>query len=619
MDQRRALIAVVLIFVVLFGYNYWAGQQARQRAELEGAGDPTAAVTETTEGTASNAVEPGGTAADAGEPAERRTPSGDLVSDEVMGESVVESVTLEPERIVTVATPIYEAKISTHGADIVSWKLLEYDAADSVAVNLVPEGSRGLPLAVGYGPETVEARRRGFEYNGPDRIDLTEGSSSATLRFESVGADGVNLTRIYTFDPTTYAFSTTVQVIVPPGPAARRELSLGWPGIMPTERKEEDRAISSVAMVDGGASRHNLGGLKKESKKDAGEIAWVTSQSRYFMAAVAPVESMFDETLRFGDEDLRTAGFDATMQFNGESAEQTFLVYAGPQDFLAISNLGIELESAVDLGWRVTRPLSVLMLRALTAVYKVIPNYGLVIILFSILTKLAFYRLTHKSFSEMKRMQDLQPKQKALQEKYKDDKEGLAQAQMELYKTEKVNPLGGCLPMLLQMPVFVALFQVLRTTIELRGAPFALWITDLSQPDTIATIFGFPIHILPLVMGVGMLVQQKFTSKDPQQAMMGNLMPILFTAMFYNFASGLVLYWSVNTALSIWQQYYIHSGGKTEEAESEPAVVATEATSTTAAPDFSDAEPAPPTNGPTNGSGRKTNGSGRKKKGRRKK
>ncbi len=455
MDQRRALIAVVLIFVVLFGYNYWAGQKARQRAELDGSGNPTATVTETVEGTTS-----GGSAADGGAPAERRTPSGDIVSDELMGESVVANAALEPERIITVDTPIYSAKISTHGADIVSWMLLEYDAVDSAAVNLVPEGSRGLPLAVGYGPDTVEARRRSFDYNGPERIDLNAGSASATLRFESIGDDGLNITRIYTFDPTTYAFSTTIQIVVPPGPAARREFSLGWPGIIPTERKEEDRAISSVMMVDGGASREQLGGLKKENKKGAGEIAWVTSQSRYFMAAIAPVEGMFNEALRFGDGELRTAGFDATMQIDGESAQQTFLVYAGPQDFLAISKLGIELESAVDLGWRVTRPLSVLMLRALVAVYKVIPNYGLVIILFSVLTKLLFYRLTHKSFSEMKRMQDLQPKQKVLQEKHKDDKEGLAKAQMELYKTEKVNPLGGCLPMLLQMPVFVALFQV---------------------------------------------------------------------------------------------------------------------------------------------------------------
>ncbi len=604
MDQRRALVAVVLIFLVLFGYNYWAGQQAKQRSALEG--NPTVAAT--AEGTTPGVVESGGAAVRGDTPDDRRTPTGDIVGDNAMGESAVERVDLEPERIITVDTPLWTAELSTHGGDIVSWSLKEYDAIDSLAVNLVPEGARGLPLTVGYGPETIEARRRNFTYDGPDRVELYDDGRPSTLTFESQGADGVRIVRQYMFDPTTYSFATTIEATVPPGPTARRELALGWPGIEPTERKEEDRAIASVVMLDGGANRDQLGGLKKESRKDAGEIAWVTSQSRYFMAAIAPVDGAFTESVRFGDKELRTVGFEATMPFDGNTARQTFLVYAGPQDFMGISKLGIKLESAVDLGWRVTRPLSVLMLRALVAVYKVIPNYGLVIILFSVLTKLLFYRLTHKSFSEMKRMQDLQPKQKALQEKHKDDKEGLAKAQMELYKTEKVNPLGGCLPMVFQMPVFIALFQVLRTTIELRGAPFVLWITDLSQPETIATVFGFPLHILPLIMGVGMLVQQKFTTKDPQQAMMGNLMPIVFTALFYNFSSGLVLYWSVNTALSIWQQYYVHAGSKTQATESEPVIESAETTSTTTAPEFSSAEPVPPRNGPTNGSGRKNKG-----------
>jgi YidC/Oxa1 family membrane protein insertase len=146
--------------------------------------------------------------------------------------------------------------------------------------------------------------------------------------------------------------------------------------------------------------------------------------------------------------------------------------------------------------------------------------------------------------------------------------------------------------MLLQMPVFIALFQVLRTTIELRGAPFALWITDLSLPDTVATIGGFPIHVLPLLMGAGMLLQQQFSSRDPSQAMMGKLMPIVFTALFYSFASGLVLYWLVNTVLSVAQQYYIHRGPSTADERSRgaaaPAGVASDpsASSTTAAPQF---------------------------------
>ncbi|MCD4690901.1 membrane protein insertase YidC [bacterium] len=608
MDQRRALVAVVLIFAVLFGYNYWAGHRGGPRADLENGGELTAAVAGSEAVESGTVVERGGRETRVAGDETRRAAS-DLDADSAGSEAEIEDLPRPDERIIVVDAPLWIAELSTRGGDIVSWTLKEYMAADSTGVNLVPEGARGLPLAIGYGPRMVEAGRRDFTYDGLDRVVVADGGVPVTLRFESAGDADVLIVREYTFDPFTYSFSTTIEMVGPREPAARRELTIGWPGITPTERKEEEKALSSTMLLDGDTSRQHLGGLKKGDKKDAGEIAWVTSQSRYFMAAIAPVGGAFWEAVRVGDVETRTAGFDATTTFEGESVRQTFLVYAGPQDYAALSELGLELESAVDLGWSLTRPLSVLMLRALVAAHNVIPNYGLVIILFSVLTKLLFYRLTHKSFAAMKRMQDLQPKLKELQEKFKNDKDGLAKAQMELYKTEKANPLGGCLPMLLQMPVFVALFQVLRTTIELRGAPFALWITDLSQPDTIATIMGFPIHILPLLMGVGMLVQQRFTSKDPQQAMMGNLMPIVFTALFYNFAAGLVLYWSVNTALSIWQQYYIHKGGDEQPVAGEPAIESAETTSTTSAPEFSDAEPAPPAGaqktGPTSGQRKK--------------
>lgn len=278
------------------------------------------------------------------------------------------------------------------------------------------------------------------------------------------------------------------------------------------------------------------------------------------MAAVIPIERQFSRVVAYPDTSGEKVRFEASVGMEQGDAANEFLVYAGPQDYQAVSALEVGLEQAVYLGWPWLRPLSAVMLRALMWAHGLIPNYGVVIILFSVLTKLIFYRLTHKSFTEMKRMQDLQPKIKALQEKFKDDKQALGTAQMRLYKEEGVSPFGSCLPMLLQMPVFIALYQVLRTTIELRGAPFALWITDLSQPDTIATIAGFSIHVLPLLMGVGMLIQQRFSSTDPSQAAMGRLMPIVFTVIFYSIASGLVLYWLVNTVLSIAQQYYIHRG-----------------------------------------------------------
>lgn len=553
MDQKRALLAVVLIFLVLFGYNFWMSQKAKD-LPIETV-EPPAVTSETrVDVTGQTESEPAGTY--------------DVSSETDTAPDMVAGVGTQ-ENLISVESELWQATLSTRGAVLLSWELSEHTGIEGESIELVPEGSQGLNVTVTHGATTIDASEWTFEYDGPTDIVLSDGRS-ATLVFDATNDAGLRIKREYVFHADSYLFTAGVSVEGPSGPAAQRDMRIGWPGIMPTEQKEEDRSLSSVAMIDGGADRENLGALKKESRKKSGEITWATATSRYFMVAVMPDDAAFREIEMFGDGDARTAGFEAIMDLGSGATTRTFTVYAGPQDYLGVLELGLGLETAVDLGWKLTRPLSVLMLRALVWTHGLIPNYGLVIILFSILTKLIFYRLTHKSFSEMKRMQDLQPKLKALQEKHKDDKEALAKVQMELYKKEKVNPLGSCLPMLLQMPVFIALFQVLRTTIELRGAPFALWITDLSQPDTIAHIAGFPIHILPLLMGLGMLVQQRFTSKDPQQAMMGKMMPIIFTALFYNFASGLVIYWFVNTVLSIVQQYYIHRGPDT--ATEEPPV-----------------------------------------------
>jgi YidC/Oxa1 family membrane protein insertase len=205
-------------------------------------------------------------------------------------------------------------------------------------------------------------------------------------------------------------------------------------------------------------------------------------------------------------------------------------------------------------------------------VHEVIPNYGVVIILLSALTKLLFWPLTQKSFKSMREMQKLQPAMAELKEKYKDDPQKLNKAMMELYRERGVNPLGGCLPMLLQMPVFIALFNVLRTTIELRRAPFMLWINDLSSPDIIAKMpFSLPfignnLSLLPILMGVAMFVQQKMQSADPKQAALTYMMPIIFTVLFFTFPSGLVLYWLVNNILTIGHQYLMNRADRAQEA-----------------------------------------------------
>jgi len=558
MDERRALIAVVLIFLVLFGYNYFMGKTAPAPVP----GPATEPVAEAGAG-GSGAVEPEGAVEDvgrAGVPAgeEPGAVTGEgVTAEDAVGEAARETV---PERRILVDSPRWTATLSTKGGSIVSWRLKEYAAAGGTPVDLVPADTKALPVEIRYGPTTLSTDAWDFSYEGPERIVLEDGGAPVAVRFEAL-RDGIRVTKEYSFGEDGYAFDVAVLAggLVEPG--ARRELWIGWPGVAPTEQKEDERALSSVSLVDGKAKRANLGSLKKgDRRRESGTIGWVTSQSQYFVAAVVPEGSSFSAAEAFGDAEARTVGFTAGLPFEGDSLTARFRVFVGPQDYHALRGTGEHLEWAIDLGWSIFRPIAAFTLIVLVWAHRFIPNYGVVIIVISILTKLLFYRLTHKSFTEMKRMQDLQPKLEELKKKHANDREALAREQMELYKRERVNPLGSCLPMVLQMPVFIALYQVLRTTIELRGAPFALWITDLSMPDTVASIAGFPIHILPLLMGIAMLAQQRMSSKDPSQALVGNLMPIVFTALFYNFASGLTIYWLVNTVLSVVQQFYVQRG-----------------------------------------------------------
>jgi YidC/Oxa1 family membrane protein insertase len=224
----------------------------------------------------------------------------------------------------------------------------------------------------------------------------------------------------------------------------------------------------------------------------------------------------------------------------------------------------MDLDRMVNLGWKIIRPFSIGILWFFVNLHKIIPNYGLVIIVFTILIKVVFHPLTHKSTKATLKMQELQPKLAQLKEKLKKDPARLNQETMKMYKQSGVNPLGGCLPLLFQMPIFYALFVVFRSTIELRGARFAFWLTDLSQKD--------PYYVLPIIMAGTMFWQQKITIKDPKQAMLVYLMPIMFFFFFYNFPAGLTLYWTVFNALSLIETYYFkHKGMHPSALSAQPA------------------------------------------------
>ncbi len=297
----------------------------------------------------------------------------------------------------------------------------------------------------------------------------------------------------------------------------------------------------------------------KERNIALGDIHWAGFGDKYFMTIVdadASTDGLIFDRIALESiyylTGLRTMAFSLAAQ---QSVEQKFSIYLGPKDLDTLSAIGRNYETV--LGFHgFLGPITKILLRSLRIFYQWFHNYGLAIILLTIGIKILFFPLTHISFQSMKKMRIIQPKLVALREQYKDNPKKMQQMTMALYKENGVNPLSGCLPIAIQIPIFMAFYQLLVGCIELRGATF-LWIKNLSEADTIAHLGTIPINILPVLMGISMVWQQKMTpAPDPQQAKMMMFMPIVFTFLFYNLGSGLVLYWLVNNVISIGQQYW---------------------------------------------------------------
>lgn len=311
-----------------------------------------------------------------------------------------------------------------------------------------------------------------------------------------------------------------------------------------------------------------VGKLKKEPYLHQGGADWVALSRKYFSIVLAPDNNVPVEEVRAREAApdtmeaiLKTKSFD--LPAKGQITHE-YLVYAGPNAYDDLKSFGLGFQKILSKGF--FGPLKVGMLLVLHWCYRWIPNYGVAIILLTIFVKILFAPLTHISFESMRRMQALQPKIKALQNTYKNDPQRMQKELMGLYKKNKVNPLGGCLPMLLQMPIFIALYQVLSQAVELRGASFFGWIHDLSQPDRLFTLpfsaplIGNAINVLPLIMIGTMLWQQRLnpsSGMDPQQEKMMAFMPIVFGFVFYNLPSGLVIYWTLSNLLTIIHQLLI--------------------------------------------------------------
>jgi YidC/Oxa1 family membrane protein insertase len=240
-----------------------------------------------------------------------------------------------------------------------------------------------------------------------------------------------------------------------------------------------------------------------------------------------------------------------------ERPVHSYVVYFGPAEYFRLSALGSQLERAVDMGWNWILPFSKALLSLLNWLYSVVRNYGVAIVLLATVVRVALHPLNVAGMRSMRAMQKLQPEMERIREKYKNDPQAMNSATMALYKEHKVNPASGCLPMLLQMPLFLALYQVLFNAIELRRAPFVAWMQDLSAPDTAFTVAGFPIRLLPILMTVSGLLQQMATPTDPRQRTTMYMMNVVMLVFFYSLPSGLVLYWTVMNLLTALQQWLV--------------------------------------------------------------
>lgn len=445
---------------------------------------------------------------------------------------VQQASTPEGEKEVVVENDLYTATFSSIGGTIKSILLKQYK--DSKGNPIVLAGDEALPpFSIGAN-EGFQFARAPFLVRGSD-IKLSPQVNTASLSFDY--SDGsVSIRRTYTFHYDDYAMDLKDEVDGLPS----YWISLGKDfGIYD---KETSRSVHFGPVILKDADRLEFSAPKlKEPKIFKENIKWIAQEDKYFFSSLVPKEAVDEAKVWDQNGDAQVAA-----EFKGGT--NSYMLYTGPKENDRLQRYHVGLEYVIDFGFFsiIARPLFWI----LKLFFKISHNYGVAIIILTTMVRIPFIPLVNKGQQSMKKLQDIQPRMTEVREKYKSDPQRMQKEIMELYKKNKVNPMGGCLPMVLQIPVFFALYKVLLISIELRGAPFAFWIHDLSLKD--------PTYIMPIVMGVTMVIQQKMTpsSMDPMQKKMMMIMPVVFTFMFLSFPSGLVLYWLVNNVLSIAQQFY---------------------------------------------------------------
>lgn len=474
----------------------------------------------------------------------------------------------------TVNDQLYKMQVFAPGGRIGSFELKKYRqqlSPDSPPMELVPAQSSGyLPLAVDLlQHQDWQLFNRPFSSSSPKEISLSSGDKPQSLSLSTEIPDQVRLSKTFTFTPDSYVVDLDIQLENLSDTVLSDQMGLSFYVQPYTSLKEESsyNASQLSAYKAGSLSNYPLKDLLKKNVTLTPPMDWVGYENNYFIQAVVPLEETgYQIVPRVLSEETgltQVVYLSDPFQINPQE-KKNFKVrlYMGAKEITRLNQAGHNLSHAVDYGWFtfIAKPL----FYVLQWLYKYFHNYGVAIILLTVMIKIVFWPLTQKSYQSMQKMKKVQPKIAQIREKYKDDKEKLNKELMDVYRTHKVNPMGGCLPMILQIPVFFALYRMLYGAVELRHEPFMWWINDLTAPDRLDVGFHIPylggLPVLTILMGISMFIQQKMTptSGDPRQEQIMLIMPVMFTVFFINFPSGLVLYWLVNNVLSIAQQYMIN-------------------------------------------------------------
>jgi YidC/Oxa1 family membrane protein insertase len=539
MDNQRLILFVALSAIIVMLWTAW---EAEQR--------PAAVAPAKTEVPAAPATP------SSGKSVAGKTPT-------ISAAPAVNVSGLQSARRINVTTDLVHAVIDTQGGDVRMLELLKH----SVSIDqpktpfrlLDDQGKQEFVAQSGLiAREGTLPNHKTLYRAEADQYALAEGLDQLNVRLHWEGAEGLKVTKTYTFHRNSYVVDLTYEIANNGRKPRDVYLYAQWL----RKHIDESRGITSLPSYTGGVisttqnryEKIDFDSMHKKPLQREAEDGWVAIIQHYFVGAWLPEDQ--ERRQYYSDTqagDLYFLGYktlDPATVAPGSKATFNTRFYAGPKEHQRLTAAAPGLELTVDYGWLdlIAAPL----FRILKWLHSVIGNWGWAIILLTLLIKIVFYPLSVASYRSMAKMRKVQPRLQAIKERYGDDKQKLHQAMMEIYKTEKINPLGGCLPILIQIPVFISLYWVLLESVELRQAPWALWIKDLSSPD--------PYFVLPILMGISMLVQQWLNPQpleDLQKKVMYAL-PVVFTFMFLWFPSGLVLYWVVQNVLSVAQQWQIN-------------------------------------------------------------